>query len=165
MQTAEGLDGRSVALSEYTGKVLLVTNVASACGYTEQNYQGLQRLYDRYRDQGFEVRQAPSEQGSGVGAAILWIKRLVAYGMRTFAACALLAGKCLALIRQWLTGKTSAASAVKCTIQAVPSLVMRREPWCSCRCWPGRATSLATRSRGTAARSASLSRAGAPLRL
>lgn len=62
-QTAEGLDGQSVALSKYAGKVLLVTNVASACGYTEQNYQGLQRLYDRFRDRGFEVRQSPSEQG------------------------------------------------------------------------------------------------------
>ena len=60
MQTAEGLDGRAIALSEYTGKVLLVTNVASACGYTEQNYQGLQRLYDRFRDRGFEVLQLPS---------------------------------------------------------------------------------------------------------
>ena len=48
-----------MALSEYAGKVLLVTNVASACGYTEQNYQGLQRLYDKFRDRGFEVRQGP----------------------------------------------------------------------------------------------------------
>ena len=38
-----------------------MTNVASACGYTEQNYQGLQRLYDRFRDRGFEVRQVPSD--------------------------------------------------------------------------------------------------------
>lgn len=121
MQTAEGLDGRSVGLSEYTGKVLLVTNVASACGYTEQNYQGLQRLYERFRDRGFEVRQAPSEQGSDVGAAILWVRRLVAYGMPSFAACALLACKCLALFRQGLTGKISASSAVKCAMQAAPS--------------------------------------------
>lgn len=70
VQTAEGLDGRPVALSEYAGKVLLVTNVASACGYTEQNYQGLQRLYDRFRDRGFEVRQAPANQVAIQGAAV-----------------------------------------------------------------------------------------------
>lgn len=48
-----------MALKAFAGKVLLVTNVASQCGYTEKNYQGLQRLYDKYRDRGFEARAAP----------------------------------------------------------------------------------------------------------
>ena len=48
-----------MALKGFAGKVLLVTNVASQCGYTEKNYQGLQRLYDKYRDRGFEARAAP----------------------------------------------------------------------------------------------------------
>ncbi|KAK9846345.1 hypothetical protein WJX81_001989 [Elliptochloris bilobata] len=60
--TADGLDGRPVALSGFAGKVLLVTNVASACGYTEQNYQGLQRLHDMFRDRGFEVLAWPCNQ-------------------------------------------------------------------------------------------------------
>jgi len=49
-----------VELKAFAGKVLLVTNVASACGYTEKNYQGLQRLYDKFRDRGFEARACSS---------------------------------------------------------------------------------------------------------
>ena len=59
-QVADGLDGKPVELKAFAGKVLLVTNVASACGYTEKNYQGLQRLYDKFRDRGFEARACSS---------------------------------------------------------------------------------------------------------
>lgn len=42
-------------MSEYKGRVLLITNVASQCGFTESNYQGLQKLYEKYHSKGFEV--------------------------------------------------------------------------------------------------------------
>lgn len=47
-------------MREYKGKVLLITNVASQCGFTESNYQGLQKLYDKYHDKGFEVCPPPA---------------------------------------------------------------------------------------------------------
>jgi glutathione peroxidase len=48
-------------LSDYSGSVLLIVNVASNCGFTPQ-YRGLQQLYDRYHGQGFEVLGFPCDQ-------------------------------------------------------------------------------------------------------
>ncbi|MBN2514352.1 MAG: glutathione peroxidase [Sedimentisphaerales bacterium] len=53
------IDGRPIALSRYEGKVLLVVNVASECRFTDQ-YANLQRLYMKYRDQGFVVLGFPA---------------------------------------------------------------------------------------------------------
>ncbi len=50
-----------VSLSEYKGKALLIFNSASACGFTPQ-YEGLQRLYDKYKDKGLEVLDFPCNQ-------------------------------------------------------------------------------------------------------
>lgn len=56
---AEDIDGKTVNLSEYRGKVSLVVNVASKCGYTDSNYKGLKELYDKHGSAGFEVLAFP----------------------------------------------------------------------------------------------------------
>lgn len=58
------MDDNLIPLSDYYGKVLLIVNVASKCGYTKQ-YAGLQKIYDRYKDQGFEILAFPCNQFGG----------------------------------------------------------------------------------------------------
>ena len=53
------ISGEEQALSQFEGKVLLIVNVASECGFTPQ-YSGLQNLYEKYKDQGFCVLAFPS---------------------------------------------------------------------------------------------------------
>ncbi|HYL08625.1 MAG TPA: glutathione peroxidase [Candidatus Udaeobacter sp.] len=55
------IDGKIQSLSVYSGKVVLAVNVASRCGFTPQ-YAGLQALYERYADRGFEVAGFPCNQ-------------------------------------------------------------------------------------------------------
>lgn len=59
--SAVGLDGRETPLSQFEGKVALVVNTASKCGFTPQ-YAGLQTLYEMYRDRGFVVLGFPCNQ-------------------------------------------------------------------------------------------------------
>lgn len=54
-------DGTSFNLAEFKGKVLLVVNTATGCGFTPQ-YDGLQALYEQYKEQGFEVLDFPCNQ-------------------------------------------------------------------------------------------------------
>jgi glutathione peroxidase len=55
------IDGRSQRLADYRGKTLLIVNVASRCGYTPQ-YAGLERLYRKYRNDGFAILGFPCDQ-------------------------------------------------------------------------------------------------------
>jgi glutathione peroxidase len=55
------IDGKDVDLARYKGKVLLIVNTASQCGFTPQ-YKDLQAIYEKYKDQGFEVLAFPANE-------------------------------------------------------------------------------------------------------
>ncbi|QAY67668.1 glutathione peroxidase [Paenibacillus protaetiae] len=59
--TVETINGTPTTLEPYRGKVLVIVNTASKCGFTPQ-YEGLQKLYEEYKDQGFEILGFPSNQ-------------------------------------------------------------------------------------------------------
>lgn len=53
--------GVEVSMADYKGKVLLIVNTATGCGFTPQ-YEGLQKLYDKYKNQGLEILDFPCNQ-------------------------------------------------------------------------------------------------------
>ncbi|MDE7131538.1 MAG: glutathione peroxidase [Lachnospiraceae bacterium] len=54
-------DGSEVSLADYQGRVLLIVNTATGCGFTPQ-YEGLQDLYEKYQSQGLEILDFPCNQ-------------------------------------------------------------------------------------------------------
>jgi len=58
------INGKSILMDEYKGKTILIVNTASRCGFTGQ-YEGLQTIYDKYKDQGLVVLAFPSNNFMG----------------------------------------------------------------------------------------------------
>ena len=58
------IDLKKVKLDQYKGKTILIVNVASACGFTPQ-YEGLQSMYEKYKDRGLEILAFPCNQFGG----------------------------------------------------------------------------------------------------
>lgn len=59
--TVKDMSGNDVSLAQYKGKVLLIVNTATGCGFTPQ-YEGLQKLYDTYKDKGLVILDFPCNQ-------------------------------------------------------------------------------------------------------
>ncbi|KAK4797150.1 hypothetical protein SAY86_029476 [Trapa natans] len=60
--TVKDAKGNDINLGQYKGKVLLIVNVASQCGYSDINYSEMAQLYEKYREQGFEILAFPCNQ-------------------------------------------------------------------------------------------------------
>lgn len=108
--TLDALNGTPTPLATYKGKVMLIVNVASQCGYTYQ-YEGLQALYVKYKDQGLVVAGFPANnfggQEPGTNAEIgAFCKSKFGVTFPMFSKISV-AGKDKAPLYQFLTDKTA----------------------------------------------------------
>jgi glutathione peroxidase len=62
--TLNSIDGKPAPLAQYQGKVVLIVNVASRCGFTPQ-YEGLEKVYEKYKDKGFVILGFPANNFGG----------------------------------------------------------------------------------------------------
>ena len=62
--TVENPQGEQISLADYKGKVVLVVNTATGCGFTP-HYKDLQEMYEKFHDQGFEIIDVPCNQFAG----------------------------------------------------------------------------------------------------
>lgn len=62
--TVNDIDGNAVSMEQFKGKVLLIVNTASKCGFTPQ-LDAMEKLYEEYKDEGFEVLAFPSNDFAG----------------------------------------------------------------------------------------------------
>lgn len=60
----EAADGSIISMSDFKGKVVLVVNTATGCGFTPQ-YKSLEEMYERYNEKGFEIIDVPCNQFHG----------------------------------------------------------------------------------------------------
>lgn len=67
--TVKDAQGNEVSLSDYKGKVLLIVNTATSCGFTPQ-YDGLQDLYEKYQAKGIEILDFPCNQFGNQAPAV-----------------------------------------------------------------------------------------------
>ncbi len=63
-QKVTAADGREISMKEYEGKVVLVVNTATGCGFTP-HYKDLEAMYEKYREKGFEIIDVPCNQFAG----------------------------------------------------------------------------------------------------
>ena len=63
-QKVMAADGTEVSMKDYEGKVVLVVNTATGCGFTP-HYKDLEEMYEKYHDQGFEIVDVPCNQFAG----------------------------------------------------------------------------------------------------
>jgi glutathione peroxidase len=108
--TVAAIDGTPTPLANYKGKVMLIVNVASQCGYTYQ-YEGLQALYVKYKDRGLVVAGFPAnnfgEQEPGTNAEIgAFCKSKFGVTFPMFSKISV-AGKDKSPLYQFLTDKTA----------------------------------------------------------
>jgi len=62
--TVKDIDGNELSMEEFKGKVVLIVNTASKCGFTKQ-YKGLEELYNKYKEDGFVILGFPCNQFGG----------------------------------------------------------------------------------------------------